>query len=38
MTGRARFKTGLGDGGGGCWGLQDDGGKPAVAFRNNLEL
>lgn len=40
MTGRARFKTGVVVGGGvGCAvGLQDDGGRPALAFWNNLEL
>ena len=41
MTGRGRFETGLGGVGGvgewGASGLQDDGGRPALAFRNNLE-
>lgn len=40
MTGRGRFETGWGGVGGvgGASGLQDDGGRPALAFRNNLEL
>lgn len=38
MTGRATLKTVSGSVRGGVSGLQDDGGKPALAFRNNLEL
>lgn len=37
MTGRATLKTVSGSVRG-VSGLQDDGGKPALAFRNNLEL